>query len=143
MTESTETAVPPKAPKLFDALRIDPKKVSEGVWLQHPTTKDRFLRRRMWCAEHSRAYLQAAADYEKQHGEGSSATPEGQNLVEAIAMATGVIVNWRIHNDPDRPYDAAAMTAALLDPELVELRRWLELHVEIRHDFRPDNASGN
>ena len=136
MTESTETAVPPKAPKLFDALHIDPKKVAEGGSLQHPTTKDRFLRRRMWCAEHSRAYLQASADYEKQHGEGSSATPEGENIVEAIVI-------WLIHNDPVRPYVAAAMTAALLDRELVVLRRWLELHVEIRNDFRPDNASGN
>ncbi len=130
-------------PKLFDALRTDPKKVAEGVWIQHPTTKDRFQRRRRWCAEHSRAYLQACADYEKAHGEGSSTSPEGQDYVDAVSMAAGLIVNWEIHNDPKRPYDAAAMAAALLDPELIELRRWLDLHAEIRADFRPDHASGN
>lgn len=136
---STETKPVP----LFDSLRVDPKKVAEGVWIQHPETKDRFLTRRRWCPEHSRAWLQAKEDYEKQHGKGSSDTTEGQAFIDAAAMATGVIIGWELASDPSRPYDPAAMAAALHDPQLDDVRVWFLIHTEMRHNFRPGAAAGN
>ena len=106
---STETKPVP----LFDALRVDPKKVAEGVWIQHPETKDRFLTRRRWCPEHSRAWLQAKEDYEKQHGKGSSDTTEGQAFIDAAAMLPttrmkGSISGWFSDSSPSRPVTRAS-----------------------------------
>lgn len=128
---------------LFDAFRTDPKKVAEGVWIEHPDTKDRFLVRRRWCPEHCRAYLQAQHDYERDHGKDAAATPAGQAHIDAVAMATGVIVGWELPGQPGLPYDPAAMAAALYDPQLAELRTWLAVHTELRHNFRPEGAAGN
>lgn len=146
----TETA---PAPRLFDALRVDPKKVAEGVWIEHPETGDAFLVRRLWCAEHTRAFLQACDDYDARHGgvierqDGTKIVPhetdEGRRHVDAVAIATGLIVGWRLVGAPDRPYDAAAMTAALLDPELQDLAPWIRLTANGRQRFRPDRAAGN
>lgn len=146
MTETTPIPVPvPKKPRTpFEKLRIDPAKATGGVWVEHYETKDRFLIRRWWCAEHSRAYLQAVDDYEAKHGKGSSTTPEGRDECEAVAMATGIIIDWKIANDPDLPYDASMMTSCLVDPGLVDLRHWLQLSSNVRTTFAPgDHVVGN
>lgn len=140
----TAPASPPaKKRRLFDALRTDPRKVADGVWLPAMENGDQIRARKQWCAEHIRAYVQARNDYEAQHGKGSADKPEGKLRVEAVAMATGVITDWKIAAEPDLPYDAAAMAAALADPELPELRAWLSVHSDLRAHFRPDELAGN
>ena len=135
----TETKTLP----LFDAFRTDPRKVAEGVWIEHPDTKDRFLVRRRWCPEHCRAYLQAQQDYEREHGKDSGSTPDAQSRIDAVAMATGVILGWELPRNPGLAYDPASMAAALNDPQLADLRMWITVHTELRGNFRPDAALGN
>jgi hypothetical protein len=127
-----------KKPKLFDALRTDPKKVSEGVWVTLPDTGDQFLVRRMMCPEYVRAYL---AETERL-GEDSKGK-EGQAKAEAVAMAAGLIIDWKLAGDPKRRYDSAEMAAALEDPELHDLRSFLRAVTADRAHFRPEHAAGN
>lgn len=132
-----------KSPKLFDALRTDPKKVSEGVWITHPDTGDSFRVRKLWCPEHMRVFLQAVGDYQEQHGEKSHETEAGATHVESVAMAGGLIIDWKIVGQKGLAYDAAKMAAAIADPELEELRSWLRVSCATRSPFRPENAAGN
>jgi hypothetical protein len=139
---ATPTPTAPAAPTpLFGSLRIDPQKASGGTWVRHPESGDEFLVRRRWCAEHARAWIQATADWEAQHGE-SGDTPEGRSWIEATAIATGLVADWRLAGD-SRPYDRAAMAAAMADPQLSELRTWVLVQAEHRGNFRPDATSGN
>lgn len=126
-----------KPKQLFDRLRTDPSKVSDGVWVVHPDGYE-FRLRQMWCAEHARAHLQAVEDL----GDEAS-TEEGARKAEAIGMATGLIVDWRLPEAPEEPYAADKMAAALQDPELAEIRTFIRIHSASRVPFRPDRAAGN
>jgi hypothetical protein len=143
MTETQLPAPAPKKRRLFEALRTDPKKVSEGVWLPAMENGDQLRARKQWCPEHCRAYIQARADYEAKHGKGSADKPEAQLEIEAVGMASGLITDWKIADDPERAYDAPAMAGALADPELRELRTWISVHTDMRAHFRPDHVAGN
>lgn len=143
MTQETPTAIPSKKPRPFGALRVDPKRAAEGVWIRHPETADQLQVRRLWCAEHIRAHEQATQDYERKHGDGSAQSEEGQRHVYAVGMATGLITGWKIEGDPDRPYDAAEMTALLLDPEYADLRPWITVQASSRRHFQPEKLAGN
>ena len=143
MPEYTEVEAPAKAPGLFEVLRTDPKKVAEGIWIEHPETGDKLRARRWMCPEHARAYLQAVADYEAQNGKDSAQKPGAETRIEAVAMSTGLIVDWRIKRDPNRLYDAAAMASLIADPSLRDLRMWIVRETSERRGFRPDDASGN
>jgi hypothetical protein len=137
MTEVTKKRRP------FGALRVDPKRAQDGVWIQHPEMADQLLVRRLWCAEHIRAHEQATQDYERQHGTGSAQSEDGQRHVYAVGMATGLIIGWKVDGDPDRPYDAAEMTALLLDPEYADLRPWITFQAGSRRNFQPAALAGN
>ncbi|MFY9345579.1 MAG: hypothetical protein WAT39_24020 [Planctomycetota bacterium] len=141
--QPTSQALAAKPPRLFDALRVDPKKAADGVWIPPLPNGDRLKVRRFTSPEHARAYLQAAADYKAKHGEKAIETADGQANVEAVAMATGLIIGWEIKNQPDLPYDPAAMAAALVDPELADVRRHVVIHTSDTEPFRPDEAVGN
>jgi hypothetical protein len=140
MTDSPETA-PPVRP--FATLKVDPQRATDGVWVRHPESADELRVRRLWGAAHLRAIEQAALDYEAKHGEKSAQTAEGQRHVEAVGLAVGVIVDWRIKADPERAYDAAAMTALLVEPGYDDLRAWVMLEASKRAHFRPTAIAGN
>lgn len=140
MTDSPET-VPPVRP--FATLKVDPQRATDGVWVRHPESADELRVRRLWGPAHLRAIEQAALDYEAKHGPNSAQTAEGQRHVEAVGLAVGVIVDWRIHGNPDRPYDAAAMTALLVEPGYDDLRAWVMLEASKRAHFRPTAIAGN
>lgn len=127
----------------FSSLRIDPKKSSEGVWITHPESGDKLRCRRLWCPEYIRAYAQARTDYEAKNGEGSADSKEGQDHCEAVAMATGLVVEWVLKDNPERPYDSAAMTAVLIDAGFADLRNWILSATARRDKFRPDVIAGN
>lgn len=148
MTDSPETvpapqAAPAPAPRPFAALKVDPQKVADGVWIRHPEADDQLCVRRLWCAQHLRAIEQAAIDYEAQNGKGSAQTAEGNKHCEAVGLATGVITNWRLKGDPTRPYDAAAMAALLVEPGFDDLKAWVMLEASKRGNFRPAAIAGN
>jgi len=129
---------------LFQSLRTDPKKSREGVWVEHPDSGDAFLLRREWCPEHLMAYAQAKDEHALQHGDDDGPIDEdAAREIDAIATATGLVVDWKIKNDPERTYDSAAMAAALADPELDELRIWIKIQSKSRQVFRPEALSGN
>lgn len=122
---------------LFDDYRTDPKKASDGVWITHPDTGDRFLVRRAMCPEYVRAYLEAAEDLGDE-----AQTDEGKRRTEAVALATGVVLDWKLHGR-DIPYDSTKMASALADPELQDLRTFIRMGAAERQNFRPDRAAGN
>lgn len=132
-----------KKPRPFGALRVDPKRAQEGVWIRHPESKDQLLVRRLWCAEHVRAHEQAVLDYEQKHGPGTAQTAAGQEHCYAVGLAVGLVIGWKIEGDPDRPYDAAEMTALLLDPEYGDLRPWITVEASRRQHFQPERLAGN
>ncbi|HZN47002.1 MAG TPA: hypothetical protein VFB71_05220 [Ramlibacter sp.] len=125
-------------PKLFRKLRTDPKKREGGVWVTHPDTQDQFRVLQWFNPKQIRAAQQARKDWELQHGEGSGKTEECGLHVLATSMATGLIMDWKLADNPDRPYDPAAMAAALSDPELEELAEWLKHVASIRVTFKID-----
>lgn len=144
MSKKSPKAAASTGPRLFDSLRTDPKKSDGGVWIEHPRTGDRFLVRRRGNPEYLRLWVEAMQDYEAQHGAGSHFTADGQRHAEAIAMAKGVVFDWKLRINPDLPYDAAAMSAALADPQLrQDLAVWLILETDGPTNFRPDAIAGN
>ena len=145
MTETPETvpATPTKRRRPFAALKVDPKKAAAGAWIQHPDSADQLCVRRLWCPEHIRAMEQAIRDYEAQHGPDSAQTAEGQRHTQAVALASGVVVGWRIAGEPDRPYDSAEMAALLVEPGYDDLRPWLMVEASKRSHFRAGNVAGN
>lgn len=135
---------PTKPSRPFGAFRVSPRRVSDGVWITHPETGDKLRIRKLWCAEHVRAYEQAAQDYDRQHGDGSSKTKPGEQHCEVVAMATGLIVDWAPMGAVEaRPYDSAMMASLLADPEYSDLRVWVTVEAARRHNFQPDNVAGN
>lgn len=146
MTETNPapvTEAPKKKRRPFSELRVDAKKATDGAWIEHPESKDQLRVRRLWCAEHIRAIEQASMDYEAKHGPGSAQTADGKRQVDAVGMAVGLITDWRISGEPDRPYDAAEMTAALLDPDYADLPVWVRIESSRRGHFRSDGVAGN
>jgi hypothetical protein len=145
MSDHVPEPVPPQPqkepPRPFAALRVDPKKAEEGVWIQHPDTEDELRVGRMWSARHLRAYEQARLDYVAKHGEEAAATPEGAAFIEAVAIATGVVVDWRLRGNPDRRYDAAQMAALLVEPEYADLGVWIRARASQRDPFK--HVAGN
>lgn len=138
---TNQTAVEIDARRTFNTLRIDPTKAADGVWVQHPETKDRFLLRRLHGAAYRTAIAKAIADYETLHGEGSGASADGNVIDEVLAtsLATGIVADWKLAGAHEgRPYDATALAAALADPGLVDLRNWILRQCEDRRHFRPD-----
>lgn len=133
---------PPKR-RPFEALQVDPGKATLGAWIQHPDSKDRLRVRRLWCAEHIRAHEQAALDYDAKHGPNASQTADGERHVGAVAVATGLVTGWEIAGDDGRPYDAAELTAAMLDPSYADLRPWIMFEASRRAHFRAEHVAGN
>lgn len=123
---------------LFAALRTCPKKVADGVWITHPETGDQLRVRRRFAEHHAEAYRAAALQHEAKNGPDTAKAADAE--IDAAAMASGVIVDWRLAGNAERPYDAAAMTAVLLDPDYADLRRWINHEAERRANFRPDDA---
>jgi hypothetical protein len=131
-------------PGLFDSLRTDPAKADAGVWITHPRTRDRFQVKRRGSPEYLRAWFEALEDYEAKHGKDSKLTIEGQRYAESIAMAKSVVIDWKLHNHPDLPYDAVRMAAALADEQLrQDLYVWLIIETDGPTNFRPDAIAGN
>ena len=126
---------------IFPALRTCPIKAREGVWITHPETRDQLRVRRMWCTDHVAAYLAAARDYDEKHGAGSHKTEDGAREVEAVGLATGVIVDWKLTGSPDRSYDPAAMVGALVDPALQDLAAWVRVEASMRANFTPSEVT--
>lgn len=145
MTENQATPVVQEAPldhkSLFSKLRVDPELVKDGAWITHPETGDEFKVRKLWCAQHVNAFLQAKQDHEDAHGEGTlDDDEEAQIKIQAVAMAAGVIIDWKLKGNPDRPYDKAMMAQCLADPELAELLQWITVETSKRSVFRPKMA---
>lgn len=140
----TETPVPPVKParRPFGELRVDPSKAQDGVWIRHPESQDELRTRRLWCAEHIRAYEQASLDWESKYGPGSAKTAEGERTMTAVAIATGLVVDWRIVGS-DEPYSAAALTAILLDPSYADLAPWIQFQAGMRRSFQVGDVTGN
>lgn len=143
----TDDASRPHHRELFAAHRQDETKLRDGVWFTHPSTGDKFLARRLWCAQHVRALADAAETWKRDHGgsdpfeaedaDGKTDPRPGEE-VHCTALAAGVVIDWSLSSNPDLEYDAALMTAALLDPELADLRAWMERTFAQREQFRPD-----
>lgn len=144
MTETPDSQVAPAKParRPFGELRIDPSKAQDGVWIRHPESQDELRVRRLWCAEHIRAYEQASLDWESQHGPGSAKTAEGERAVTAVAVATGLVVDWRIVGS-NEPYNATAFTAILLDPTYADLLPWIQFQAGMRRSFQVGDVAGN
>lgn len=141
MTETTPATLPAaKEEPLFAWFRTDPKKMADGVWIEHPDSGDRFRVRRRFADAHAAAYRQAQLEFEANHGPDSSKSREADAIIDATAMARGVIVDWKLTSDTGRAYDVNAMRDALVDPNLAELRRWIYSMAESRPLFRPDDA---
>jgi hypothetical protein len=134
----TTTTTPPVRP--FASLRIDPTKAAEGVWIEHPDSHDRVRIRRRLGRQHAEAYSAALIEYEQQHGEGTGKSREADHAIDAVAMARGIVVDWQLVDDP-RPYDAAEMAEMLTDPEMADLRRWIERQSDRRDLFRPTDEA--
>lgn len=145
MTETNEFPVPQAVTPVrpFGTLKVDPQRATDGVWIRHPESDDQLRVRRLWGPAHLRAIEQAVLDYEAKNGAGTAQTAEGQRHVEAVGMATGVIVDWKIAADPERPYDAAAMAALLAEPGFEDLKAWCMLEASKRAHFRPAAIAGN
>jgi hypothetical protein len=142
MTETQNPVPAPKKRRPFAELRVDAKKAADGVWIQHGETRDQLRCRRLWCAEHLRAIEQASIDYEAKHGPNSGTTAEGKRYIDAVAMAVGLIVDWRIAGDDERPYDPAEMTAVLLDPDFADLSAWVRIETSRRGHFQAEHVAG-
>lgn len=147
MTGSPEAVSPSPAAKPkrrpFSELRVDAKKASDGVWIEHPESKDQLRCRRLWCAEHIRAVEQASLDFEAKHGPGSAQSAEGNKHVQAVGLAVGLVTGWRVAGEEDRPYDPAEMTALLLDPDYADLTIWIRIESSRRARFQSDHVAGN
>ena len=124
------------AKSLFSTLRTDPKKADDGVWIEHPETGDSFLCRRLWCPAHARAYLEAQAAWEQKRTK-KPETEDEIREVYALSLAAGLVKDWKLKGS-DRAYDKSIMAAALADPELRDLVKWIELETVGRARFRPD-----
>lgn len=121
----------------FENIRLDPDKIANGVWIEHPDTFDRLRVRRWGCPQHLAAFTAACEDYDRRHGAGMHKERAAQPELEAVAMATGLIVDWSLTQGSDRPYDATQMAAALADPALIDLRDWIIGRSQDRKLFRP------
>jgi hypothetical protein len=132
----------PKRPRPFEKLRVDAKLAQDGAWITHPETGDQLRVRRMWCAEHIRAHDQARQDYEARHGKALADSDEGQRHVQAVGLATGVVVDWKLAGC-ETAYDATMMAALLADQEYSDLRTWLVVSAGQREHFRAVEVAGN
>lgn len=126
--------------KLFEDQRIDQSKIEDGVWVEHPETGDSFRIRKHLCPQHLAAYLEAAQDYQDKNGKDAHSTPEGEVHCEAVGLASGLIVDWKLVNYPDEKYDAAFMASVLADPEKSEILTWFRISSSGRDRFRPEEA---
>lgn len=125
-------------PKLLKSLRQDPQKVEEGVWIEHPESGDKFRVRPVMCSQHAKCYLAALQEKSEALGEDAKLDADQEKEVDAIASATGLVVDWQLAEHPELEYDASLMTQILLDPELEEFHIWFRLAVQKKEGFRPD-----
>lgn len=126
--------------KLLASLRQDPEKVEEGVWIEHPESKDAFKVRPSMCSQHAKAYLAALQDKVDEAGEDAKLSDEDEKQLDAVAASVGLVVDWRLTEHPDLEYDPKAMAALLTDPELEEFQVWFRIQVQKKDGFRPEEA---
>ena len=130
-------------PKLLKSLRQDPQKVEDGVWIEHPESKDRFRVRPAMCSQHAKAYLVALQDKADEIGGDAKLSAEQEREVDAISMAVGIVIDWQLAEHPEMEYDANTMAALMMDPELEEFQVWIRLQVQQKQEFRPDEAGND
>ena len=129
-----------KTPKLFSSLRQDPKKLEDGVWITHPDSGDQLKIRSNNCEQHLRAILELHQEMIDEAGADAKMTDEQGIEMEAKAMATGLITDWKLVDQPDMQYDPAMMAAILVDPELNDLKTWIRIESNNKVIFRPEEA---
>jgi hypothetical protein len=128
-------------PKLFSSLRTDPNKTQDGVWFTNSESGDMLKIRPLMCAQQIKAYIEALDDYATKHGEDERESEGAEKHAEALSTAMGQITDWKLSSDPEVPYDAAQMCAALIDPELEDLRVWIRTCSLRKGLFRPEAAA--
>ena len=127
-------------PKLLKSLRQDPQKIEEGVWIEHPESKDRFRVRPVMCSQHAKAYLAALQDKVDELGEDAKLSEEQERQVDAVATSVGLVIDWQLAEHPEMEYDAPLMASLLTDPELEEFQVWFRIQVQKKDGFRPEEA---
>ena len=128
--------------ELFKSLRTDPVKTSEGVWFTNSESGDMLKIRPMMCSQQIKAYIEALDEYAARNGESERESEGAERHAEALSTAIGQITDWKLASDPEAPYDAAQMAAALSDPELEELRVWIRTCGIRKSLFRPEVVAG-
>lgn len=127
-------------PKLLKSLRQDPQKIEEGVWIEHPESKDRFRVRPVMCSQHAKAYLAALQDKVEELGEDAKLDEAQERQVDAVATSVGLVIDWQLADYPEMEYDAATMASLLTDPELEDFQVWFRIQVQKKDSFRPEEA---
>ena len=130
-------------PKLLKSLRQDPQKIEEGIWIEHPESKDRFRVRPVMCSQHAKAYLAALQDKMDELGEDAVLNAEQEREVDAVATSVGLVLDWQLADYPDMEYDAPTMASLLTDPELEDFQVWFRMMVQKKDEFRPEEAGND
>lgn len=126
---------------LFKSLRTDPKKTEDGIWFTNSESGDMLKIRPLMCAQQIKAYVEALDEYAEKHGESERESEDAEKHAEALSTAIGQITDWKLSGDPDAPYDPSQMAAALIDPELEDLRVWIRTCSLRKGLFRPEAAA--
>ena len=130
-------------PKLLKSLRQDPQKIEEGVWIEHPESRDRFRVRPVMCSQHAKAYLAALQDKVDELGEDAKLSEEQERQVDAVATSVGLVIDWQLADYPEMEYDPALMAGLLTDPELEEFQVWFRIQVQKKDGFRPEEVGND